>query len=151
VRLLGQGGNDRFTVRFDQGNPVPAHDLSVSGGTGFDRLFVIATAGNDLVNLTPAQVLVNGAAIGYTSLEQMGIHGGAGADVFNALSVNYQAALVLVRFFGEGGNDTALLTPSATTQFYIDGGPPARPAFPGDSLAFAFQGAAVRPPVLLSN
>jgi hypothetical protein len=151
VQMLGAGGNDHFTVRFDHGSPVPVNGLMVNGGAGRDLLTVIGTAGNDLISLTPARLVVDGAAISYAALEQMDVLGGAGADTFSSQSVNLQPALALVRFFGEGGNDTVNLTPSATTQFYIDGGPPVQPAFPGDSLFLAFQGAVIRRPVLLFN
>jgi hypothetical protein len=151
VQLLGQGGNDRFGVRFDHGSPVPANGLIVNGGAGRDLLTAIGTAGSDVIRLTPAQLVVDGAAISYAALEQMDVHGGNGADTFSSRSVNLQPSLALVRFFGEAGNDTIGLTPSATTQFYIDGGPPVRPTFPGDSLFFVFQGAVTQPPVLLTN
>jgi hypothetical protein len=151
VRLLGQGGNDVFGISAALGNPVPPQGILVDGGAGSDLLVVAGSGAADGVALTPAALLLNGSPIGYARLEQMDIHGGNGADVFNALSVNYQAALGLVRFFGELGNDTIGLTPSATTQFYIDGGPPVRPTFPGDSLFLVFQGAVIQPPVLLTN
>jgi secreted trypsin-like serine protease len=153
VQMLGEGGNDRFTVRFNQGNPVPVNGLAVVGGTGTDdRLTTIGSALADGMVLTPSFLKVNAAApVSYALLEQMDLFAGGGNDVFNAGFINYQAALAGVRFFGQQGNDTIRLAPSATTRFFIHGGPPARPTFPGDALFFIKTGQLIQPPVILGN
>jgi hypothetical protein len=151
IQLRGEAGNDRFTIRFDGGNPVPAGGASVTGGPGGDLLSTIGSMASDTMNLSPTMLRVNAATIGYSTLEQMDLFAGRGNDVFNALFVSYQPALANVRFFGELGNDRTTLAPSTTTRFFIHGGPPAFPTFPGDALFFVPMGQVIQKPVLLSN
>ncbi|MFO0881470.1 MAG: hypothetical protein U0840_29570, partial [Gemmataceae bacterium] len=140
VRMLGQAGPDRFIVRFDQGNPLPVQGLRIQGGGGADLLTTIGGAGADVMALKVNHLAVGGRVIAFATLEQMKLYGGAGNDVFDARALVYQAGLQLVQFYGEEGNDRITLAPSLTTRFFIHGGEPARPNFPGDSLRFVKNG-----------
>lgn len=102
------------TITVQQTSVVNAfNNLTINGGFG-------EVDGGGGVDLT-----------GTLSAANVNILGGSGADVFN---INPLAAPPLVNVSGLSGNDLFNVTPNAATAFFIDGGSPTFPVFPGDQL-----------------
>jgi acrosin len=120
---LGGGGKvDSFDIDFSAGPPVLTSGLTVNGGSGSDTLTLHGTTGADTFTLQTNFISVNGRLIRFAALEQLDAFGDAGSDSFRALAGTYALGLNQVHFYGEGGNDTAIVAPTTTTHLTFDGG-----------------------------
>lgn len=121
-QLTGGNQADRFTVDFSAGPPIPVGGLTVNGGLGTDFLGAVGSAARDYFTLGTAALWVNGRAVRYAAVETLEAHGGDGADTFTSTATTLFGPLQLVRFYGEGGNDTAVVTPTTNVPLFLDGG-----------------------------
>ena len=81
--VLGAEGNDKLTVDFSHGSPLPPGGLLYDGGgqVAGNTLAIVGTAGNDTVTVTPSQVLVAGMPpITYLNNQLFRFSLGSGAD-----------------------------------------------------------------------
>ena len=95
----GAGADDKLTLLFTNGNPIPAGGMSFDGGTGTDSIIVTANTDFTLTN-----ALLGLGALGNVSLtavESATLTGGASDNVFNVNG--WTSAAVLD---GGTGNDT---------------------------------------------
>jgi nitrous oxidase accessory protein NosD len=139
--LFGGSQADAVTVDFSTGNPVSGVGLTVNGQDGADSLKAIGTAVRDEFDLSTLDLRVNGIVIRYSNLETMEARGGAGNDAFRSPDVTLPAALTLVRYFGETGNDSARVTPATLARFHLDGGPGS------DTFRMDREGAVLKAPI----
>src|SRR5215510_10087243 len=96
--------------------------MTFNGQGGTDLLKVIGTGAADLFRLTNTALGVNGRPIRYASVETMQVLGGAGKDVFSSPSATLPGWLSGVNFFGEDGDDTAVVAPNLFSLLHLDGG-----------------------------
>lgn len=151
VRVFGDGGADRLTLRFDQGQVVPVNGLIVEGGLARDTLVTVGSRSGDTFRLTATQLIVNNAAVDYLTIEQMDIFAGEGNDRFEGLLLIDNPLLDRVAFNGENGNDVMFVLPGLVTEYFMNGGPPSRGANPGDAL-FLIRGSQVlQRPIVVTN
>ncbi len=66
-----KGGNDSLTVDYRYGNPVPANGIDYDGGSSFDKLRLIGTGGDDVVEFGSDYAVwrSNFGRIGFVHLE----------------------------------------------------------------------------------
>jgi hypothetical protein len=117
------GGDDTLTLDFSAGNPVPAAGLTFDGGAGTgetDILKIIGTSGDDALNYTTTQAVLNpsgiNAIVTFTGVEKHQVDLGGGSDT---IMVGSQADLDFANDVGAGspGNVTLNLAASAQATF----------------------------------
>jgi hypothetical protein len=120
VTLLGQGGNDLFTVGDGDLTKILV-PVSIDAGAGASDSLVVDDSGRvtgQEYNVDPTAIsLVNG---GVTTV------------------VTFSGNLEFARLNGTQGSDTFHVTPSVDTEFFIDGNQPS--TLPGDFLEINFAG-----------
>jgi hypothetical protein len=121
-QLFGGSDSDSLTVDFSAGIPILSLGLTFNGQGGTDSLNVIGTGAVDLFRLTNTALRVNGRPIRYGNVETIQMLGGAGKDVFSSPSATLPGVLSAVSFFGEDGDDTAVVTPTLYSLLHVDGG-----------------------------
>jgi hypothetical protein len=123
LTVNGLAGDDTLTVDFSAGNPVPAAGLTFDGGAGTgetDILKIIGTSGNDALNYTTTQAVLNpsgiNAIVTFTGVEKHQVDLGGGSDT---IMVGSQADLDFANDVGAGspGNVTLNLAASAQATF----------------------------------
>jgi C1A family cysteine protease len=104
------GGNDTLTVDFSDGNPVPAAGLTYDGGTGADTLKIIGTSGDDVLNYTTAQAVLNpsgiNATINFTGVEKHEVDLDGGSDTLNITGGTFVFEAVAMGAPGGPENDS---------------------------------------------
>ena len=110
--LTGAASDETFTIDYTNGATLP-HGLAVNGGTGVNTLTVSDAgepSGNHTYNVDPSQIVRDSAApITYSNIQHLNVTGGDGSS-----------------------GDTFNVTPSANTDFILNGGLPT--TSPGDQL-----------------
>jgi C1A family cysteine protease/subtilisin-like proprotein convertase family protein len=80
-------GDDNLTVDFSDGNPVPAAGLTYDGGAGADTLKIIGTSGDDELNYTDGQAVLNpsgiNATVNFTGVEKHEVDLDGGSDILS--------------------------------------------------------------------
>jgi hypothetical protein len=118
VSAMGGTGDDSLLLDFTGGAALP-NGMSYNGGSGVDDTMTLSDVGSNTshtYNLLAASAARDAATIAFANLASVSVKGGNQIDGFN-------------------------VTPSATTAFFLDGGPPS--TTPGDSVNLNTAGAAV--------
>ena len=116
VTLDGMGGDNTYNIVLGSlGQPV---NISNSGVGTATAVLTGPTAGSTF-NISPTQTVVSGSV---------------------AQTVTYTSSLTSLTVNGGPGSDTFNVSPSATMAITIDGGAPAPPTAPGDTLALNLAG-----------
>jgi hypothetical protein len=120
TRIQGNGGADTFTADF-AGLP-PQLRFTADGGAGVDRLTALGSALGDGFILGGSAMNVRGNALRYLSIEQLIARGGAGNDRFTSQVSTFPAAVQTIQFYGEAGNEVAVVAPVTNVPLLLDGG-----------------------------
>jgi hypothetical protein len=107
ITFTGGSGNDKLTLDFSAGNPLPAGGVTFNGGAGVNTLSVIGTRGDDILTAGPGGILFSA--------------GGA----FSNIPIT-AASVQSIQFIGGSGGTDALNVVSGA--YTIDGSTPAVPA-----------------------
>ncbi|HYO10072.1 MAG TPA: hypothetical protein VER17_13970 [Tepidisphaeraceae bacterium] len=103
VDIATGAGFDVLTV--DQSNgPVPP--VTFAGGSSFDEMVYVGSAGTDVVTVNPNSLDGPGVSVGYGSVEGIALNGHAGDDAFVIGTGNLDAITAAVTVIGGGGTDT---------------------------------------------
>jgi RHS repeat-associated protein len=115
IRVLGQGGNDTFTVS-NLSNPISVEGgdgddtttlknltgpVTVDGGAGTDKLLVTGLATANTFALNTTTMTVNGVVDKFSNLESLTVNGAKAADTFTVVGLPGFP----VTFAGGGGTD----------------------------------------------
>jgi hypothetical protein len=114
LSFFGGEGNDRLTIDFSMGNPVPAGGVVFEAGLHLDQLVIVGTAQADVVQLNAGQIVVNGSVILFESVEQVYIYSGDGDDTVTA------TGNVPPLFFAGGSGNNTLNLQHGTFSFSYD-------------------------------
>lgn len=112
ISILGYNGNDTIALGTDLGVAV-----QVDGGFGLstetDRLFIDGTTADDGIVVTSTGVVLNGVAITYADIDEVGVDGLDGGDAYALGLATSGPGIVAVNDTGATGVDT--LTTNATS------------------------------------
>jgi len=137
LTILGGPGSDNIWVNDTNGTVENiTNDITVNGGGGSDNLTLDDSADGSgdtvVVDGTTVQGLVDsGSTINHADLEAITINGGTDADTFDMLNVG--GSLAIVRANGGAGDDI-FNSGLGPVQVDMNGGSPAIPASPGDTM-----------------
>jgi len=115
LTLDGKDGSDTYNYAVGSGGIIRIVD---TGNTGTDSAVITGTNSGDTfnINVDPNKLIYGLDTVIYDkNLEKLTVNGGIGSDVFN-------------------------VTPSTATSFILDGGVPAPPTSPGDTLNLDLKG-----------
>jgi hypothetical protein len=141
------------TVTLDGSTVIFAKLLAVTDTVAATNFTVNGRAGADTIDVLDAGT-VNGvhgaevhggttptfAKVDFANKSNLTVHANAGDDTVRVTSLTGVAGLATVTLTGGDGNDTFIVTPSATIPFTVHGGKLIPPATPGDTLDLNLAG-----------
>lgn len=96
----GKGGDDRLTLDFSNGNPVPAAGLTLQSPFALN---IVGTPEADVINLTESQLAFNSMTLPLTHIQSVSLNTAAGDDI-----VNLNASFSLPYSLNLGAGDNTL-------------------------------------------